>query len=49
MSVLKVLPMCVPAALPGPLLHNCVEEREITEICKKLGCARNGSVANAEI
>jgi hypothetical protein len=25
--------------LPCPLLHKCVEEREIDEICKKLRCA----------
>jgi hypothetical protein len=25
--------------LPCPLLHKCVEEREIAEICKKLRCA----------
>jgi hypothetical protein len=24
--------------LPCPLLHKCVEEREIAEICKKLRC-----------
>ena len=30
MSVLTVSPMCVPAALPGPLLHKCVEEKEKT-------------------
>jgi hypothetical protein len=27
--------------LPNPLLHKCVEEREIAEICKKLRCARS--------
>jgi hypothetical protein len=35
MSMLKVLPMCVPGSLPNPLLHKTVEEREKTESPKK--------------